>query len=341
MKYLLKAPSIILFLWIFSCVFTPLALYAEGLEYTADSRSAVPIPPAEKALPTAVATHLKKISEKPHGLEGAVYDRKGNLYFCEGVTNRILKLDSGNNLETVSQFDEFLPAGLAFHPDGRLFVTALRDGLTKGAIFALNLDNGAKEIILAPDEGYIPNDLAINSKGGIYFTDFKGNMTDPAGGLYYISPDLKNISTVVSNIANANGIAISPDEKALWVGDYGRSILFRIDLEDDTHIDRIHSTPVYYFTGRGPDAIRTDSDGNAYVAMMSQGRVLVFNPRGLPIGQILLPGREEGRNLYSSSLAIKPGARDIAILARDMEGSGSNIFKYQAFAKGTINQSSN
>ena len=288
----------------------------------------------ESLLPVNGGTyaHLRQIRRKCN---------EGNLYFCEGVTNRIMKLDADDNLETVAQFDEFLPAGLAFHPDGRLFVTVLGDGLTKGAIFALNPENGAKEIILAPDEGYIPNDLAINSKGGIYFTDFKGNMTNTAGGLHYISPDLKNISTVVPNIANANGIAISPDEKTLWVGDYGRSILFRIDLEDDVHIDRIHSTPVYYFTGRGPDAIRTDSDGNAYVAMMSQGRVLVFNPRGLPIGQILLPGREEGRNLYSSSLAIKPGARDIAILARDMEGAGSNIFKSQAFAKGNINQSLN
>lgn len=107
-------------------------------------------------------------------------------------------------------------------------------------------------------------------------------MTDTSGGVYYISPHSKNISTVVSNMANANGIAISPDEKVLWVGDYGRSILFRVYLEDATHFDRIHSTPVYYFIGRGPDGIRIDSDGNAYVAIMSQGRVLVFNPRACP-----------------------------------------------------------
>lgn len=195
-------------------------------------------------------------------------------------------------------------------------------------------DGSGRTLILDLERGYRPNDLAITSQGGIYFTDFKGNMTDPAGALYYIAPDHDKITKVVGNIANANGIALSPNEKVVWVGDYGRNILFRIDLEDETQIDRIHSTPVYYFTGRGPDGIRTDSDGNAYVALMSQGRVLVFNPRGLPIGQILLPGRDEDGNLYSSSLAIRSGARDIVIVARDTEGAGCNLFKSQAFANG-------
>ena len=38
-----------------------------------------------------------------------------------------------------------------------------------------------------------------------------------------------------------------------------------------------------------------DSDDNLYVAMYGQGRVLVFNKRGYPIGQILMPGRDEGK----------------------------------------------
>jgi lactonase len=37
--------------------------------------------------------------------------------------------------------------------------------------------------------------------------------------------------------------------------------------------------------------MRTDADGNVYVAMYHQGRILAFNPYGFPIGQILLPGR--------------------------------------------------
>jgi lactonase len=53
--------------------------------------------------------------------------------------------------------------------------------------------------------------------------------------------------------------------------------------------------------------MRADADGNLYVAMYGQGRVLVFNGKGIPIGHILLPGRDSGHNLHSTNLAIKPG----------------------------------
>ena len=61
------------------------------------------------------------------------------------------------------------------------------------------------------------------------------------------------------------------------------------------------ATIPYYFTGHeGPDSVCIDSDDNLYVAMYGQGRVLVFNKRGYPIGQILMPGRDEGKMLRST-----------------------------------------
>jgi sugar lactone lactonase YvrE len=50
--------------------------------------------------------------------------------------------------------------------------------------------------------------------------------------------------------------------------------------------------------------MRADADGNLYVAMYGQGRVMVFNKNGLPIGQVLLPGRRDGHNLRSTSMAF-------------------------------------
>ena len=52
--------------------------------------------------------------------------------------------------------------------------------------------------------------------------------------------------------------------------------------------------------------MRMDSDGNVYVAMYGQGRILVFNRNGIPIGQVLLPGRENGHKLESTSMALSP-----------------------------------
>ncbi|MDE5833441.1 MAG: SMP-30/gluconolactonase/LRE family protein [Desulfovibrio sp.] len=307
---------------------------AEGLDYDADTRSAAPIPTGEKNLTTVSAEEYFKVGDDPQVLEGVTFDRDGNLYFCEVNAGKILKLDKNKNLTTVAEMGEFHPSGLAFHPDGRLFVTGNTDGITKGAIFAMRPDGSERTLILPQDAGYIPNDLVFNKKGGLYFTDFKGNMTDPAGGVYYLAPGSSKPESVALNIANANGVALSPDEKILWVADYGRGVIFRIVLLDDAVINRIHSTPVYYFTGRGPDGLRTDADGNLYAAVMSQGKVLVLNPIGIPIGQILLPGRDDGRNLYGASLAIDPESRDLAIGVMDDKGGGSGLFKTQAYASG-------
>jgi sugar lactone lactonase YvrE len=43
-------------------------------------------------------------------------------------------------------------------------------------------------------------------------------------------------------------------------------------------------------TGPAPDSMRIDADGNLYVAMHRQGRFMVFDPVGMPIGQILISG---------------------------------------------------
>jgi len=45
-----------------------------------------------------------------------------------------------------------------------------------------------------------------------------------------------------------------------------------------------------------------------------QGRVIAFGPHGIPIGHILLPGREDGGYLRSTSLAFVPGTRDVVIV---------------------------
>jgi lactonase len=80
--------------------------------------------------------------------------------------------------------------------------------------------------------------------------------------------------------------------------------------------------------------MRADRDGNLYVTMYSQGRVLVFNKNGIPIGQVLLPGRDESHNLVSTSMALAPGTNDLYIVSSDgTGGQGASIFHAKVFAK--------
>jgi len=82
-----------------------------------------------------------------------------------------------------------------------------------------------------------------------------------------------------------------------------------VDGRDNHHADRY--AIAYHFTGPAPDSMCADRDGNLYVAVYSQGRVLVFNKNGIPIVQMLLPGRDEEHNFLLTSMALKPGTNDL------------------------------
>ena len=55
--------------------------------------------------------------------------------------------------------------------------------------------------------------MVFDSKGGFYFTDFRGYSTQPLGGVYYVDQTLRRLRQLFKNISVANGIALSTDEK--------------------------------------------------------------------------------------------------------------------------------
>jgi lactonase len=267
-------------------------------------------------------------------LEGPAFDRDGNLLFCDVSGSRVLRVTPDKHLSVVVSQKQVSPGGIAIHKDGRIFVAAINLVQGTGEIIAVKPDGAERQTIVPSDAGYMPNDLVFDPNGGFYFTDFRGTSTKPEGGVYYVSPDLKTITPVLPHLSEANGIALSPDGKRLWTTEFGRNLLHRIDLETPTQIAPIGTAIPYHFTGAAPDSMRADSDGNLYVAMYGQGRVLVFNRNGIPIGQVLLPGRDEGHNLESTSMAIKPGTNDLYIVTTDaQDGQGATIFHAKTFAK--------
>lgn len=303
------------------------------LAYDARTRGPVPIPPAERDLQSAVAQPWFKVSDEGVPLEGPSFDRAGDLLFTDAGTGRVLRLTLDRRLTTVVPANALNLGGLAIHRDGRIFAAGT-GGFKRGSIVSVRPDGSDLRTVISPDAGYVVNDLVFDAKGGFYFTDFRGTSTDPKGGAYYVAPDLKTVTPVLPNLALANGVALSPDGKTLWVTEFGRNLLHRVDLADATTPTPLGTSVAYHFTGPAPDSMRVDSDGNLYVALYGQGRVLAFSRNGIPIGQVLLPGRDEGHNLRSTSLALRPGTDDLLIVTNDgTGGQGSTIFHARAFAK--------
>jgi lactonase len=305
-----------------------------ALTYDDQTRGPVPIPPSERGLQTVVAEPWFQVSHQGIILEGPAFERNGNLLFCDVSGRRMMRLTPDQRLSTVIRLDDLSPGGLAIHKDGRIFMAAMNLAKGTGSILAVKPDGTGLQTIVPVTAGYRPNDLVFDARGGVYFSDFRGISTEPQGGAYYVSPDFQTITPVLLHLAMANGIALSPNGTELWITEFARNLLHRIELADATTITPIGTAIAYHFTGPAPDSMRADGDGNLYVAMYGQGRVLVFNKNGIPIGQVLLPGREEGHNLWSTSLAIKPGTDDLFIVTNDgNSGGGATIFHTKVFAK--------
>ncbi len=307
---------------------------ASALAYDAQTRGPAPIPPSERGLQTVVAQPWFKVSDEGLQLEGPSFDRDGNLLFVEVFGGRVFRLTPDQKLSTIVGENKFGSAGLAIHKDGRIFIAGLGNFKDTGSVVAVKPDGSEMQTIVPPEAGHLPDDLVFDAQGGFYFTDFRGISTDPEGGVYHVSPDFKAITPVLLHLAVPNGVALSPDGKELWVTEFSRGLLHRVELADATTIAPFGTAIAYHFTGPAPDSMRSDADGNLYVAMYEQGRVLVFNKNGMPIGQVLLPGREEGHNLRSTSVAIRPGTDDLYVVTNDWKGGqGSTIFHAKAFAK--------
>jgi lactonase len=313
---------------------------SSSLSYTAATRGWAPISAAERDLPTVVAAPYFKVDDEPKALEGPAFDRRGNLLFVEIYGGRVLRLSAGRQLSTVYAEANLNPSGIAIHKDGRIFVAACgarnTDGyFDAGSVIALDDHGSQRRTIVPSSAGHVPNDIVFDGDGGCYMSDFRGNSTHPAGGVFYLAAGDDSIRPVLPRMCAANGVALGPNGKVLWATEFAAGRLHRAELSAPGVVAQSGSSIPYHFIGPGPDSMRTDVDGNVYVAMNRQGRILVFSPYGIPIGQILLPGREKNHFLRCTSLALAPGSRDLLIVARDeVGGGGTMIFKSKGLADG-------
>lgn len=128
-----------------------------------------------------------------------------------------------------------------------------------------------------------PNDLTIDSKNRIYFSDPRyGNRDDmqqkdeqgrTIEGVYRIDPDGTVHRVIGREVQRANGVLVSADDKYLFVADNnnnqvgGARKLWRFDLKADGSVDPKSQKLLYdWGTGRGPDGVKQDLRGRLYVA---------------------------------------------------------------------------
>lgn len=142
-----------------------------GLNHNALTCSAVPIPPWERSLQTVEAQPYFNVSQASLVLEGIVFDRNNNLLFVDVATGRVFKLTPERQLSIVLKENSFGASGLAVHKDGRIFIASVGD-MQRGSVRAIEPDGTREQMIVAPDAGFLVNDLVFDIS---LFTSVTGN----------------------------------------------------------------------------------------------------------------------------------------------------------------------
>lgn len=264
-------------------------------------------------------SELEDVYSDAHFTEGPTVAPDGKVYFSDITfthqadmqAGHIMRYDPETNDTSVYRSPSGMSNGMKFDAQGRLVVA---EGADFGGrrITRTDMDTGKSDIIAGLYEGRpfnSPNDLTIDEQGRIYFTDprYVGHepVEQPVMGVYRIDPD-GSVHLVIADSGKPNGIAVSPDQKTLYVGSNdsgslrelpdefptytGRMALLAYDLSSDGSA-AFRETLVDYHPEHGPDGFEVDVEGNLYVAVRDATRfgICVYSPDGNELAYIKTP----------------------------------------------------
>ncbi len=198
--------------------------------------------------------------------------------------------------------------GMTLDREGRLVICEQGTLAEPGRISRFNLSTGKTDTVVDQWSGLplnSPNDVVVKSDGTVWFTDpsygyLQGFKDKPLIGdnVYRYDPENGDLSVVADSLNKPNGLAFSPDESVLYIGDSGAI------QEPDTYYAHLphHVLAFDVVGGRRlangrlfamivpgfPDGIKVDSQARVYVSASSG--VQIFNPTGERIGEIRVPG---------------------------------------------------
>lgn len=181
---------------------------------------------------TLAQNHPERIVSGLKFTEGPTVSPKGILYFSDVPARRIYKYTPESGVEVFLENSGGVN-GLFFGPEGNLFACS---GKEKREIMKIDPQGNIMTIANAFSEKKLnsPNDLWVDSNGGIYFTDprygNRDNMEQEGEFVYYLSPDRQQIHRIIDDLVRPNGIVGSIDGKKLYIVDQGVQQTFVYDV---------------------------------------------------------------------------------------------------------------
>ena len=269
---------------------------------------------------------LEQLFESHVLTEGVAAGPDGMMYFSEITFSHIARdekgaieaghiwrFDPASGKTTIFRSPSGMSNGIKFDAAGNMIVA---EGADYGGrrVTRTDLKTGKSYIIAGLYEGKpfnSPNDITIDEKGRIYFSDPRYLGHEPIDqsimAVYRIDTD-GSIHRIITDAGKPNGVAVSPDQKTLYVisNDNGTTAIERLERGDASQPDKVttplrkgfmallaydlasdgsatyRKTLVDYSPYDGPDGLVLDRDGNLYVAVRAENRpgICVYSPKG-------------------------------------------------------------
>lgn len=241
---------------------------------------------SQSVQPIFIQDSLKLISSQFKFTEGASVDKSGNVFFTDQPNDKIWKYDTNGKLSLFME-KSGRANGTYFDKKANLIVCADE----RNEIWSIDMNKNVK-VLFSDFEGKKvngPNDLWIDGKGGIYFTDpyyQRDYWTRKASELdgekvYYLPKGKKTAKIVADKMVRPNGIVGTPDGKYLYVADRQADVTYRYHINSDASL----SDKMLLFK-QGSDGMTLDTKGNIYIT--GKG-VDIYKPTGEKIGHIDVP----------------------------------------------------
>lgn len=219
--------------------------------------------------------------------EGPASDKSGNVFFTDQPNDRILKWTAIDGTITEWMKPCGRSNGLYFDSKGNLVACADEHN----QLWSIDI-NKKSTILIKEFDGKIfngPNDLWIDKKDDIYFTDpfYKREYWDHSESelkvmrVYFYNKLTGKTSVAAEDFRQPNGIVGSKDGRKLYIADIGAWKTYVFDI---TKNGKLVNRKL--FCSQGSDGMTTDEKGNVYLS----GRgVTVYDKSGKRLGNIPIP----------------------------------------------------
>jgi gluconolactonase len=203
--------------------------------------------------------------------EGLAFDREGYLW-AGSESGQIYRIDPRGKVQVIAQVDGFC-CGLAFSPADELFLCHPRLGVVK-------IGRDGKYSVFADHVGEhriaYANFAVFDRAGNLWVTD-SGAWKKPDGYLLRFTPKGQG-KIAAGPFGYTNGLALSADEKTLFMVESDTDRIFRFDVKPDGSLGKpqVFAEDV----GRLPDGLALDAEGNLYATCYASDEIHRISPSG-------------------------------------------------------------